>query len=946
MASKRRNQPEETPLSRLLLHIVISGGIFYALSFAAAPFFGSGVETHFWVAGGFALAAMLTFGLHAAIGILVASLVFYMGMYPLAQAIAQAILESFGTLIGAVIIKYYSREGAMFDSPHNTITFFIGTFITVLALVAGVLALHQSNLVHVTMHADIPTTLLAMYLASILVTTPYLYMLIRGREINLAMHVVEKIVLAVIMLGLLAAFFTSYTQLDLQNTGIEYVLFLPLIWAASRFQSYGATLSLFVTGAVILMGTVVDIGPFVENGKQNYVLAHVFCIIGSMMALLVAPKREKFTPTQEDTDASVSFRSLADAIPAPVFYKDDNGFYAGHNKAFEDKIGSSKKWALEKLMALPDNHFEVMQIPYDNNIIKEVQVSTGTYYDRERNLLGTIGLLNDITESQNMRKRMQHWKERYELALEGSSDGLWDWDVVTDQIFFSRRWREIMGYAENEDPNSLDHWLNLVHSTSLAHVNEAIRTHLDGKTDKLHVEYRIKRVDDTLCWVRVQGKAHFNEKGVATRMVGYVTDITKERLASRELEESRQLFARFMDNLPGNAFIQDGEGRFIYLNEHYQKFLGTRHGEGRTMEELFGEAIATEVAEKDRLALYEGERKQEQRLPNETGKKHLFQMYKFSLSSEKDQKMLGGIGIDITKERLYQERINLFAKIFENTSEGIMVTNAKGTIIAVNRSFTTLTGFTPKETVGNNPRFRKSGRYSKKFYEAMWYSLINNGHWKGEIFNLHKNGQTVPELMSINAIKDKAGNIKNYVAIFTSIVQQKQQESRLKHLAHFDSLTNLPNRFLFHDRLRQAMVRSERTDEKTAVFFIDLDDFKEVNDTYGHDAGDAVLKMVGKRLKDSVRETDTVARLAGDEFAIIAEQIKDVDDIPAISIKITKAITQVIMHKDKELKVGASIGISVFPDHGRNEKDLLKHADMAMYQVKKEGKNSVAYYQG
>ena len=946
MGSKRRNEPEKIPSKTILFHILLCGALFYALSYGAAPFFGQGVETHFWIAGGFALAAMLAFGLHASLGILIGALLFYTQTLPQSQAIAQAGLETFGTLTGAVIIKYYAREGGVFDSPHNTITFFIGVFITVLTLVAGAVALHQSHLIPITMSADLPTQLLAMYLASFLVATPYLFMLLHGRHIQLGMHLLEKILLAIIMLGLLAAFFTSYTQFNLQNTGIEYVLFLPLIWAASRFQSYGAALSLFVTGSVILLGTVVDIGPFIEHGKQNYVLAHVFCVIGAMMALIVAPKREKFTPTQEDTDASLSFKSLTDAIPAPIFYKDDNGFYAGHNKNFEEKIGSSKKWALEKLMTLPDNHFEVMQIPYDNNIIKEVQVSTSNYYDRNRNVLGSIGILNDITESQNMRKRMQHWKERYELALEGSDDGLWDWDITTDKIFFSRRWKEIMGYHPNEEPDSLNHWLNLVHASSLATVNEAIRNHLDGKTPRLHVEHRIKSIDDSIVWVRIQGKAHLNEQGVATRMVGYATNITEQKLASKTLEESRQLFARFMDNLPGNAFIQDGQGRFIYLNQHYQQFLGTRHGEGKTAKELFGEAIAEEIQEKDRLTIYEGETKQEQKLPSETGKPHLFQMYKFSLSSEKDPKMLGGIGIDITKEKLYLERINLFAKIFENTSEGIMVTNAQGTIIAVNRAFTTLTGFTPKETVGNNPRFRKSGRYSKKFYEAMWYALINTGSWKGELFNLHKNGQAVPELMSINAIKDKKGETKNYVAIFTSIVQQKQQESRLKHLAHFDSLTNLPNRFLFHDRLRQAMNRSERVDDKTAVFFIDLDDFKKVNDTYGHDAGDTVLKNVAKRLKEAMRDTDTVARLAGDEFTVIAEQIKDVDDIQTIANKITAAIKSPITHRDTVIRINASIGISVYPDHGRNEKDLLKHADMAMYQVKKEGKNSVAYYQG
>lgn len=317
----------------------------------------------------------------------------------------------------------------------------------------------------------------------------------------------------------------------------------------------------------------------------------------------------------------------------------------------------------------------------------------------------------------------------------------------------------------------------------------------------------------------------------------------------------------------------------------------------------------------------------------------------FSEQDEDTLEMLANhVGAMIKKATLYEE-IKLGAKIFDNSIEGICVTDTDGTIVKVNRAFTAITGYTFEEAIGKNPRILKSNRHDQAFYKEMWADILGKGKWEGEIWNRRKNGETYPEWLSIAAIADSKGDTVNYVAVFHDISEVKQGEEQLKYQAHHDALTGLPNRQLFNDRLGMALARARRHDEKLGVLFLDLDNFKHVNDTLGHRVGDLLLQGVAERISGCCREEDTVARIGGDEFIILMADLKDPGrDASRLARRIIDSLKNPFDLSEKQVMTQTSVGITLFPDDGDTTEDLIKNADMAMYKAKREGKNQYALF--
>jgi diguanylate cyclase (GGDEF)-like protein/PAS domain S-box-containing protein len=287
----------------------------------------------------------------------------------------------------------------------------------------------------------------------------------------------------------------------------------------------------------------------------------------------------------------------------------------------------------------------------------------------------------------------------------------------------------------------------------------------------------------------------------------------------------------------------------------------------------------------------------------------------------------------------------LTAKVFESTNEGIFITDRDGNIVNANQAFTTITGYPVNEAVGKNPRIFKSDRQDKNFYEAFWKELIEKGRWQGEMWNLRKNGEVYPCWLRISAMEDEQGQLVHYVAVFADITERKQTEERLEFLATHDPLTNLPNRSLFNDQFKHALDLANRSGSKVALMYLDLDGFKQVNDTYGHEAGDQLLRDISARFRSELRESDTVARLGGDEFAFIIENIKDQENIANVAEKILEAIYQTLLVADLDVDITGSLGVSIYPDNGEAADLLLKKADRAMYLAKEAGKNMYYLYQ-
>lgn len=295
---------------------------------------------------------------------------------------------------------------------------------------------------------------------------------------------------------------------------------------------------------------------------------------------------------------------------------------------------------------------------------------------------------------------------------------------------------------------------------------------------------------------------------------------------------------------------------------------------------------------------------------------------------------------DITARKASEERLLLAASVFSSSREGIMVTEASGAIVDVNEAFTRITGYSREDVIGKNPRILSSGRQGADYYNGMWRCLLEQGYWYGEIWNRRKNGEVYAEMQTISTVRDDQGKPQRYVALFSDITAHKEHQNQLEHIAQYDALTNLPNRVLLADRLHQSMVQAVRRGERLAVLYLDLDGFKAINDHHGHAAGDHLLITLAARMKESLREGDTLARLGGDEFVAVLINLNDsVDSEPTIT-RLLEAAARPVMQGDLSLQVSASVGLTFYPQAEDVDADqLLRQADQAMYQAKSAGKN-------
>jgi diguanylate cyclase (GGDEF)-like protein/PAS domain S-box-containing protein len=287
----------------------------------------------------------------------------------------------------------------------------------------------------------------------------------------------------------------------------------------------------------------------------------------------------------------------------------------------------------------------------------------------------------------------------------------------------------------------------------------------------------------------------------------------------------------------------------------------------------------------------------------------------------------------------------LAGTVFSSSQQGILITDTHGSIVSANPAYCQITGYSEAELIGQNPRILRSGVQDATFYQAMWASLKSTGRWQGEVKNRRKNGDLYVQWINIDAVTTPEGE-RLYVGIATDISELVHTRERLASLAYYDTLTGLPNRVLFQDRLRQAMVQTRRDQEVMALIFCDLDNFKVVNDSLGHAAGDDLLQEVAKRLKSCVRESDTVARLGGDEFALILNHAKGPEEMARMAGHIIKTLAQPCHVQGAELISSASLGITFYPSDARTEEELLKNADVAMYRAKERGRNDFQFFTG
>ena len=415
----------------------------------------------------------------------------------------------------------------------------------------------------------------------------------------------------------------------------------------------------------------------------------------------------------------------------------------------------------------------------------------------------------------------------------------------------------------------------------------------------------------------------------------------------KTMQTSEALVQSIVDISPSIIYVKDQAGRYQLVNIAYEKIARLQRQEiiGKTDHELFPAEIADKFRSNDRRVLDSRSAIEvDEQAPQVDGIRDYLSV-KFPLYGVNGEvSAVCGISTDITDRKAIETRLRQSAKVFESSGEGLVIMTCEGKVIDVNPAFTEIMGYEKEELVGKTPRYWKSDQHPNQFYAQMWSSIQETGQWRGEIWNRHKNGSLIPELLTIKSVFDDRGNLLNYVAVYSDISTIKTSQAKLEYLAHHDLLTDLPNRVLFNAHIAHAIDRAERHGRRLALVFLDLDQFKHINDSLGHNAGDQLLKLSADLLKQHLRKTDAVARIGGDEFTFLLEEISDSEDVIRTVEKILKAFDSEFLLGDHRLRITPSIGISLYPEDGRNAETLLRNADSAMYRAKAEGRNTYRFY--
>jgi diguanylate cyclase (GGDEF)-like protein/PAS domain S-box-containing protein len=486
-----------------------------------------------------------------------------------------------------------------------------------------------------------------------------------------------------------------------------------------------------------------------------------------------------------------------------------------------------------------------------------------------------------------------------------------------------------------------------------------------GKQDRLFYEQMWQEISRSGSWQGELTNRHKNgsyydihlsitaakdEMGRLQHYIGVSTDITERKRAEQTIQRESEKNRALLRNTSDGIHILDSEGSLIDFSDSFCAMLGYSREEMAGMNvnqwDVHFEAPGMEGVFKQRFRHGPPPRIETQHRRKDGS------VIDVEISLLKLD--LDGIPVDycssrdITERKRAEHELRIAATAFE-TQEGILIADAAGNILRVNRAFTDITGYTPQEVIGKNPRILSSGLHDASFYSAMWDDLLREGAWKGEIWNRRKNGEVYPERLTITTVKNRDGAIVNYVASLADITLHKAAEEEIKTLAFFDTLTRLPNRRLLLDRLQQALVASMRSDKSGAILFLDLDNFKNLNDTLGHDIGDLLLQQVAERLHSCVREGDTVARIGGDEFVVILEDlsteaIEAAAQTETVGWKIISSLNQPYQLNEYEAHSTPSIGATLFDGRPQLIDDLFKQADIAMYQAKKAGRNTMRFF--
>lgn len=433
-----------------------------------------------------------------------------------------------------------------------------------------------------------------------------------------------------------------------------------------------------------------------------------------------------------------------------------------------------------------------------------------------------VCIMADITEKRELTEQLKVSEERLQLAIRGTNEGIWDWNLRTNELYLSPTWKEMLGFEDHELPNEYQTFESRLHPEDKPRVLKLVDDYLTRRVSTYEAEFRFLHRDGSWNWILARGEALFDAEGQPYRMAGSHCDIT-----------------------------------------------------ARKENEL---------------------------------------------------------------------RLSLFSKVFENSQDALMLTDSNNLIVEVNPAFTRITGYSAEEVIGRDPKLLSSGRQPASFYKELWNSLQKEGRWSGEVWNRRKNGEFYAEFLSIFAISDHVKGLQYYLGIFSDVTRQKQYREELDRLANYDTLTGLPNLQLLYDRMKQAVETSRNSGASVAICALDVDDFKPINEAYGHQIGDRILVGFSQRIEKALRKSDTLARCGGDDFALVLRDIKDSSEVEEILERVLRSLEEPFRFEDCTIELSASIGVALYPDDDVEPETLLRDADRALYEAKCLGKNRFVFF--
>lgn len=933
--------------------------------------------TIFWPAGGFALAVLLLWGLKYLPGIIIGAIA--IALITVDQPALAVILGLANVVESFVALKFtqHLRINTQLESRYDLwkLTFLVGGLASITSALIGSTAFFVSGIIAKDVFFQIFSRWWMADVLGIAFFTPLVLIWSKLPTFRENKSVMLEYLAIIIFTAVIAyiEFLSLFQNNEYLPSSHAWIIIL-VFWCALRCGRHAVTVMQLLIFTFALLSASLNIGHYSQSiSNSEFINFWAFGFLVSLGGLTVTIMTEESKRIQTMLSETLNYQNaLLNNFPFPIWLKNVDGEYLTVNDTFKQMIG-----AIDSNKILGKTDFELMPTTQaekyyheDFSIIKskhpihhEEEVftnGTGVWFETYKTpvinavggVIGIVGFRRNINHRKIIEKKMYESGERLRLALDTSIQGWFDWNVKTDAIAFSPEYIKMLGHNPKSYHCSFNEWVFSIHPDDRDLVMATFTDCLKSRYSKT-VQYHTRNANGYWVWISTIAKViEWDNNLKPIRIVGTHMNISRQKRMELELKASEE---RWKFALEGTG---DGMWEYDFLKDQYlispqlEKLL-----EIETMPRDFRyqdwidrlhpeSAMSTEIAFQNILNNKTDYYSTEQQIKSENESNKWLLTRGRVVDRDKNGKALRIIGTcsDITYRKNSEEQLLIAALIYNNTSEGLLVTNAQDKIVAVNPAFTELTGYTKEELLFRTPKIFKSNKHDKTFYRNILNILKTTGQWRGEIWNKHKDNRVYAEWVSINSIYKEDGSLNKRVAIFSDMTERKNFEALLLNQANYDALTELPNRRLFNDRLLQSLKKADRENSLVALIFIDLDHFKEVNDSLGHEIGDQLLVEAASRIKACIRGSDTVARLGGDEFTVILPNIENKLNIVNIAQNIINQLSTSFSILGHKCYISASIGISVYPNDGENVETLLKRADKAMYQAKHAGRNCYRFY--